>query len=111
MKMENRVKKMVFRYLDELFKDIDIQDNEYPPVSFLPNITGSKSRVIEGMIGSSILFSYFPDTNLLSFNTSELKTMVSMFGTDPKETLEYIKSYLIEHVDAIPYDVCVYGII
>lgn len=107
--MENRIKKMVFRYLDELFKNIDIQDNEYPPVSFIPNITGTKSRVIEGMIGSSTLFGYFSETNLLSFNTRELKTMVSMFGTDPKETLEYIKSYLIEHVDAIPYDVSVFG--
>lgn len=110
MKMENRIKKIIFRYLDELFKDIDIQDNEYPPVSFIPNMTGSKSRVIEGMIGRSILFSYFPDTNLLSFNTSELKTMVSVFGTEPRETLRYIKSYLVEHVDAIPHDVSVFGI-
>lgn len=106
--MENRIKKMVFRYLDELFKDIDIQDKYFSIEVFSPG--RDRARIIQGMIGNSSLFNYFPGNNLLSFNTSELKTMVSMFGTDPKETLGYIKSYLIEHVDAIPHDVSVFGI-
>jgi hypothetical protein len=109
MENEDRHKNMVFRYLDELFKNINIEEIEFPKFNlYLMNANGM-STAIEGKVGGSIVFRYFPDSHTISFNRDELKTMVGLFGFNGKEALDYVKSYFKNNVKGIPNDTIVYS--
>ena len=110
MENEHRLKNMIFRYLDELFKNIKIEVMEWPEfrIGMIPTDTGKMILSIEGRVGNSSVFTYFHESNTISFNRHELKTIVDFFTHNGKEGLDYVKSYLIKNVDGIPDDVTIY---
>ena len=110
MENEDRLKNMVFKYLDELFKNIKIEVIEFPEfnLSMIPVDTGKKITAIEGRVGNSSVFTYYPNIRTISFDRNELKTIVDFFTYNGKEGLDYVKSYLIKNVDGIPDDVTIY---
>lgn len=110
MENEDRLKNMVFRYLDELFKNIKIEVIEFPEfnITMIPIDIGRKYTAVQGKVGDSLVFTYFPDSRTISFDRNELKTIVDFFTHNGKEGLDYVKSYLIKNVDGIPDDVTIY---
>jgi hypothetical protein len=108
MDKEDKVKKVLFRYLDELFKNITVEEMKFPKFTF-SLIDTSEIKGIVGKVGDSRIFWYFPETNTISFNTNELITIIRMFGFGAQEALEYVKTYIINNVDGIPADANIYS--
>ncbi len=110
MENEDRLKNMVFRYLDELFKNMNIEVMEFTEyqIGIIPIDTGRKYTAIQGKVGNSSVFTYFPQSKTISFDRHELKTIVDFFTYNGKEALDYVKTYLIKNVDDIPDDVTIY---
>lgn len=108
MTMENkdRLKNMVFKYLDELFRNIKIEEIKLPKLTF-SLIDTSEVKMIEGSVGDSRIFGYSPDKNTIYFDKYEYKTMSNIFGFNSREGIEYVKSYLIKNV-GVPDDVTIY---
>jgi hypothetical protein len=101
-------KKMIFKYLDKLFENINIEEKKFPKFTF-SLIDTSKIKAIEGRVGDSRIFWYFPESNTISFNTNELITIIGIFGFGAQEALEYVKTYIINNVDGIPADADIYS--
>jgi hypothetical protein len=110
MDKEDNDKNMIFKYLNELFKNINIEEIEFPEfnISMIPVATGKMITAIEGRVGNSPVFTYYPNIRTISFDRREYITMLRIFGFDGKKELDYIKSYFIKNVGGIPDDVNIY---
>ena len=84
MEKDNKVRDLIFRYLDMLFSRI-----EY--------ITES-SGIMVGMVGGEILFAYFPHRHNITFSSKEFRTICNMFGSSDSGATDYIKVYLSKNV-------------
>jgi hypothetical protein len=61
MERDNKVRDLIFNYLDMLFSRI-----EY--------VTEPSGSMI-GMVGGEILFGYFPNRHAITFNSKEFRTI------------------------------------
>ena len=85
MERNDKIRNLVFSYLDGLFENIDISENEFG---------------IRGEVGNVLLFSYFPQFHRLFFNRDTINLMYNMFGFDinDKSVGDYVKLYLSKKV-------------
>jgi hypothetical protein len=110
MEKEDNTKSMIFRYLNELFKNINIEEMELPKfqIGMIPIDTGKKYTAVQGMVGNTSVFTYLPESNTITFDKHEYKTMANLFGVNSREGIGYVKSYLIKNIDGVPDDVTIY---
>ena len=110
MDKENKVKTVIFRYLDELFKNMNIEVMELPKfqIGMIPIDTGKKYTAVQGMVGNTSVFTYLPDSNTITFDKQEYRTISNLFGVNSREGIGYVKSYLIKNIDGVPDDVTIY---
>jgi hypothetical protein len=110
MDKENKVKIVIFRYLDELFKNMNIEVMELPKfqIGMIPIDTGKKYAAVQGMVGNTFVFTYLPDSNTIIFDRHEYRTIANLFGVNSREGIGYVKSYLIKNIDGVPDDVTIY---
>jgi|LakMenEpi03Aug12_release.lakeMendotaPanAssembly.Ray.scaffolds.fasta_scaffold30496_3 hypothetical protein len=83
MERTNKVRDLIFNYLDILFSRAEIAEAD-----------GS----IVGVIGNELLFTYFPNRHNITFSSKEFRTICNMFGSSDSGATDYIKVYLSKNV-------------
>lgn len=79
---ENRVKKVVFDYLDNIFKNVEI--SRYP-----------ETNRIRGVIGNNLIFDHWVfRNNVLNVSKEMYITIKYMFNLGDEETVDLIKEYI-----------------
>jgi hypothetical protein len=79
MENQDRLKIMVFKYLDGLFEDIHIQETE---------------DWINGQVGNIFLFIHYSDSNRIYLDDNTSKLIHNMFNIDYGKVSNYVKEYL-----------------
>ena len=83
MERANKIRDLIFNYLDMLFSSAEITEGD-----------GS----IVGVIGNELLFTYFPNRHNLAFNRNEFNSIRNMFNVSDGGASDYIKVYLSKNV-------------
>ena len=83
MERANKIRDLIFNYLDMLFSSAEITEGD-----------GS----IVGVIGNELLFTYFPNRHNLAFNRNAFRTICNMFNVSEGGAADYIKVYLSKNV-------------
>lgn len=78
---ESRLQKLVYMYLDELFEKVEIEENEYG---------------MRGMVNDDyLLFTYFPNINVIFFSKETFHMIRLMFGDGVGHVVSnYVREYL-----------------
>lgn len=83
MENQDRLKIMVFKYLDGLFENIYIQETE---------------DWIRGDVGNIRLFTHYSDSNRIYLDDNTSKLIHNMFNIDYGKVSNYVKEYLSKNV-------------
>ena len=80
MDNKDRLKDLVYKYLDGLFEKVETVETEFG---------------IRGMINDEyLLFTYFPEKNTIYFSSSTSRLISLMFGDGHRFVGKYVREYL-----------------